>query len=418
MDSAHGEEAALTRELVAIESTDPGTYEAKIADHLEAWLRGRAERAGLGDTVVFREVEAEPGRRCIAVTVPDRDGSLERALVLCCHMDTVVVGDGWTVDPFGGEVRDGELYGRGSCDMKGGMACALLAFGDVLDELGRARWQAMTHGTCVCSGDSGGEARSWLPRRPLTMLLTVDEEDFMAGIEAVVAAGWLDRGCWVVDTEPTDGCARISHKGRTWFEVEVEGVTAHASTPWRGADAVAALAEFICRLRRAVEGLPEHPELGRSTVTFGQVTGGYRPYVVPDRAKVWIDLRLVPPATTETVEGLVQEALAGAAEAVPGTSGTWRVTGDRPPVARDPDSRLLAALERASVEECGREAPVDVFTGYTDTAVMASLTGNLEFLSYGPGSLEMAHKPDERVPLEDLVRVRAVLSRLAKNECL
>ena len=86
--------------------------------------------------------------------------------------------------------------------------------------------------------------------------------------------------------------------------------------------------------------------------------------------------------------------------------------------AGDPDSRLLAALEEASEAVTGSPAPVDVFTGYTDTAVMAAATGNLEFLSYGPGSLEVAHKPDEHVPVADLVRVRKVLLALATDCCL
>lgn len=415
------EEARLCAELVRTESTDPGTYEGAVEALVRGWLEGRVRRAGLDDVVMFRELEALPGRTCLSACVPGRDGSCEGALVFCCHMDTVVAGDGWSadVDPFGGEVRDGLLFGRGACDMKGGLACALLAFDDLLQAVSRARWEAGCHGTCVCSGDAPStDDRSWLPRRPLMMLLTVDEEDFMRGIEAVLDAGWLDDGCWVVDTEPTDGRARVSHKGRTWFEVDVRGVTAHASTPWEGADAVAAAAEFICRLRSSVLALPEHAELGRSTVTFGQVEGGYRPYVVPDRAHVWIDMRLVPPADTALAGRLVAEALAGAAEAVPGTSGSYTVTGDRPPVERDPDSRLLAALEEASEAVTGSPAPVDVFTGYTDTAVMAAATGNLEFLSYGPGSLEVAHKPDEHVPVADLMRVRKVLSALAADCCL
>lgn len=416
------EEARLCAELVHCESTDPGTYEGAMERLVKGWIEDHVRRAGLDDVVVVRELEALPGRTCLSATIPSRDGSTGGALVFCCHMDTVVVGDGWSdgIDPFGGKIADGLLFGRGSCDMKGGLACALLAFDDVLQAVSKARWEATCHGACVCSGvsDSGQDDRSWLPRRPLSMLLTVDEEDFMRGIEAVLDAGWLDEGCWVVDTEPTDGRARISHKGRTWFEVDVEGVTAHASTPWKGVDAVAAAAEFVCRLRSSIEALPTHPELGASTVTFGQIEGGYRPYVVPDHAKVWIDMRLVPPADTALARRLVEEALDGAAEAVPGCSGTYTVTGDRPPVERDPNSRLLAALEEASLAEMGAEAPVDVFTGYTDTAVMAAATGNLEFLSYGPGSLEVAHKPDEHVPVADLVRVRRVLSRLAADCCL
>ncbi|MEY8437017.1 M20 family metallopeptidase [Atopobiaceae bacterium 24-176] len=415
------EEARLCAKLVQCESTDPGAYEGAMERLVKGWLEERVSSAGLDDVVVFRELEALPGRTCLSATIPARNGSSDSALVFCCHMDTVVAGDGWSedIDPFGGKIEEGLVFGRGSCDMKGGLACALLAFDDALRAVSRARWEAGCHGACVCSGDNGGaDDRSWLPRRPLSMLLTVDEEDFMRGIEAVLDAGWLDEGCWVVDTEPTDGRARISHKGRTWFEVDIEGATAHASTPWKGVDAVAAAAEFVCRLRSAVAALPAHPELGKSTVTFGQIEGGYRPYVVPDRAKVWIDMRLVPPADTALAEKLVAKALDGAAEAVSGSRGTYTVTGSRPPVERDPGSRLLAALEEASLAETGAEAPVDVFTGYTDTAVMAAATGNLEFLSYGPGSLEVAHKPDEHVPVADLVRVRRVLSRLAADCCL
>ena len=146
--------------------------------------------------------------------------------------------------------------------------------------------------------------------------------------------------------------------------------------------------------------------------------GGYRPYVVPDHAHLWIDMRLVPPVTTELAQELVAKALDEASQAVPGTQGSFTVTGDRAPVERDSDSRLLASLEAASKEATGAAAPIDIFTGYTDTAVMAAATGNLEFLSYGPGSLEVAHKPNEHVPVADLVRARRVLSQLAGDCCL
>lgn len=415
------QETRLCAKLVQCESTDPGAFEGAMERLVKAWLKEHVSHAGLDDVVVFQELQALPGRPCLSATIPDRNGSCQGALVFCCHLDTVVAGDGWSasIDPFGGQVKDGLLYGRGSCDMKGGLACALLAFDDLLQEVSRARWEAGCHQTCACSGDQDPQKDlGWLPRRALTMLLTVDEEDFMRGIEAVLDAGWLDRNCWVVDTEPTDGCARISHKGRTWFEVDIQGVTAHASTPWKGVDAVAAAAEFVCRLRAAIAALPSHPELGASTVTFGQIQGGYRPYVVPDHAHLWIDMRLVPPATTELAQKLVAKALDEASQAVPGTQGSFTVTGDRAPVERDPDSRLLASLEAASKEATGAAAPIDIFTGYTDTAVMAAATGNLEFLSYGPGSLEVAHKPNEHVPVADLVRVRRVLSQLAADCCL
>lgn len=415
---------SLTQQLVRIDSSDPGAYEGRIGEWLEAWLKDAVERQGLGDVVTVRTLEALPGRRCLMATIP---GCAADALALVCHQDTVTLGDGWSpdIEPLGADVHDGQLWGRGSCDMKGGMACALLAFEAALRETARRRWEATAQGACACGRDEqelAGECaftgdETWLPERPLKLILTVDEEDFMRGIEAAIDAGWVGERDWLLDTEPTDGRVRVAHKGRLWFQIDAQGVTAHASTPWRGADAVAAMAEAVVSLRNAVLALPAHSELGSTTITFGQIEGGYRPYVVPDRCTCWVDIRHVPPATSELLCGLADKACAHAMEAVPGVQMSYQVTGDRPPVERDPESGLVAALERASEQVTGEPAPIDIFTGYTDTAVCAGMNGNREIASYGPGSLEMAHKPDEHVPLEDLERVERVLQALVRDVC-
>ena len=101
----------------------------------------------------------------------------------------------------------------------------------------------------------------------------------------------------------------------------MEGTTAHASTPWKGADAIAAMAEVVCGLRCAIQSAPSHEELGVSTVTFGQIEGGYRPYVVPDRCKLWVDLRLVPPTDRSRAAALLTGAIRRAAQAAPGGRG-------------------------------------------------------------------------------------------------
>lgn len=166
-----------------------------------------------------------------------------------------------------------------------------------------------------------------------------------------------------------------------------------------------------------MRGLPAHEELGRSTVTFGRIEGGYRPYVVPDRCKLWVDIRLVPPSTTATARAAVEAALAAAEARVPGCRGAYEVTGDRPPIERDPASPLLAALLAAAEAE-GHAAEIGFFTGYTDTAVVAGTCGNRNCMSYGPGSLALAHKPNEHVPRADVLRVQRVLTRLALDACL
>lgn len=386
----------LAQELVRIESSDPGAYEDEIERFIKRLIEQQLAQLDSSalDAVQIEELEVLPGRRNLKVTVPGQ--SDEPRLIYICHMDTVTLGDGWDADiaPLGAVVRDDKLYGRGACDMKGGLACAIAALVHTLERVA---------------------ADGALPRRGFSLICSVDEEDFMRGSEAAIDAGWVGSREWVLDTEPTDGQIQVAHKGRTWFEIDMAGVTAHASQPWKGADAVAAMAEVVCALRRAFAALPVHDDLGPSTVTFGQIEGGYRPYVVPDHAKVWVDMRLTPPTDTAAATRMVEQAIVAAEAAVPGCHGSYTVTGDRPAIERDPASPLLAALKCTADDVTGTDTTVGFFTGYTDTAVIAGKTGNRNCMSYGPGSLALAHKPNEYVPHADIVRCQNVLIALADN---
>lgn len=398
MDSNEDAAWKLARELVQIDSSDPGTYEGEVERHIRTWLRQRIESLpeSLASRVSIDELEVLPGRTELMATIPGATD--EPRLVFICHMDTVTLGDGWDddIDPLSGLVRDDRLYGRGACDMKSGLASAMVAFEATLDKMAR-------------SGK--------LPRRGLSLICSVDEEDFMRGVEAAIKQGWVGASEWVVDTEPTDSQIQVAHKGRTWFELTMQGVTAHASQPWKGADAIAAMAVAISHIRREIGSQPAHDELGRSTVTFGQIEGGYRPYVVPDSCKVWIDMRLVPPCDTQAVTKIVQDAITAAESEVEGCHGSFVITGDRPAIERDPASPLLAELLESTADVTGASAEVGIFTGYTDTAVIAGTCQNHNCMSYGPGSLALAHKPNEYVPHEDVRRAQAVLTRLAERVC-
>ena len=383
MDNHNFDAMELTMKLVRIDSTDPGACEGEIGTFIFQYLKD------LGVPVIKKEVL--PGRFNIMAKVEGEEDA--PALVYICHMDTVTTGEGWTVSPFGAEVIRGRIYGRGACDMKSGLACALSAF------------------TSMALKARNGKK----PGRSLVFIGTVDEEDFMRGAEAAIADGWVSKDSWVLDTEPTNGQIEVAHKGRTWFEITVNGITAHASTPWKGADAIAAMAEIIAAIRRRIAACPVHPDLGASTVTFGQIEGGYRPYVVPDSCRVWIDMRLVPPTDTAGAAAIVEDAIAAATKEIPGITAAYQITGNRPYVEKDEQSPLLNALSRACEEVTGEPAPVSFFPGYTDTAVIAGTLGNHNCMSYGPGDLELAHKPDEYVTCEDILRCEEVLTRLADN---
>ena len=337
----------LAGQLVQIDSSDPGAYEGQIEQWIYEWFTKEIEeKAGaLKNQIELVQREVMPGRFNLMARIPGREQAPAPALVYICHMDTVMLGEGWEEETpaLGAVVKEGRLYGRGACDMKSGLACAMSAFSDMVELTG-----------------STGE----LPARPFVFIGTVDEEDFMRGVESAIRDGWVGQEDWILDTEPTDGQIQVAHKGRTWFELTIQGITAHASNPWKGADAIAAMAEAVSHIRKAIGNCPSHEDLGMSTVTFGQITGGYRPYVVPDSCKVWIDMRLVPPMDTAAAKNIVEEAVKAAEAEIAGVRGSYLITGDRPYVEKDSSSRLLASLKSVCDRVTGEDTPVGSFNGY------------------------------------------------------
>lgn len=373
----------FTKQLVRLDSSNPGNYEKEIKDYIESNLPKEG--------VVISTSEVLPNRYNLMAEI---EGEIKTpAMIFICHMDTVMLGEDWTKDPLGAEEIDGKIYGRGACDMKSGLACAISAFCEIAREVKEGK--KLKHS--------------------LKLICSADEEDFMRGVERAIADGWVQKEDWIMDTEPTNGQIQVAHKGRTWFEITMDGITAHASTPWKGADANAAMAEVIREIRLSIESLKPHEDLGISTVTFGQIQGGYRPYVVPDHCTVWVDMRLVPPTDTKKAEEIVKQAIHKAEQAIVGVKGHYKITGDRPYVEKDENSYLLHQLKQCADEVTGEDTKISFFPGYTDTAVIAGTLGNRNCMSYGPGNLELAHKPDEWVAIEDIVRCEKVLKKLART---
>ena len=180
------------------------------------------------------------------------------------------------------------------------------------------------------------------------------------------------------------------------------------------------MGELIARARRdfLAQAGDGDPVLGRATITFGQIAGGYQPYVVPDRCRLWVDMRLAPPIDSQTAQAIFREAAAQAEASVPGVNVSIEVTGDRPCVPLHGESSLLRALQTACQAVTGKRLEAGLFPGYTDTAVVAGTLGNVNCLSYGPGDLEQAHKPNEFVAVEDILRCEAVLEALIRSEVL
>lgn len=369
--------------LVRIDSQNPGVMEGAAAD----WVEQRLRASGL--TPVRREVE--PGRDNVLATVPGA-GRGPR-LVLVAHLDTVPVGDGWSVPPLDGLIRDGKLYGRGACDMKGGVALAV----NLVTALAE---QGIT------------------PPGDVVLAATVDEEaPGMLGIHELVRGGVVTADDQVLALEPSAMRLRIAQMGLRWLTLTVHGRNAHAGRAHLGIDANHVTARIIDRLKAVIADLPhDDPLLGRARFTCGVLEGGVATNVVPSRTRAMFDVRLVPPMTIDSTVELVHDVASEVVAGFPGARYDLEGLGaPRPPVRAADDAHIVRTLEAAYADITGTELPRgggDGHEAYTDASMVAALTGSTSATVFGPGSSDLAHSPDEYVPVADLELGAQVLDRL------
>jgi acetylornithine deacetylase/succinyl-diaminopimelate desuccinylase-like protein len=345
----------LLGELIRIPSVnpegDPGVSEpceAALALYLEKLL------TGLGAEVSLREVL--PGRPNVVARFPsDRPG--KPRLLLAPHTDTVSVV-GMSIEPFGGEVRDGKVWGRGASDTKGPMAsmlCALSRMGNELAGLSHEIWFAGLMG----------------------------EESGQFGAKALASSENFD---FVIAGEPTDLQTVHAHKGSLWVTLTSHGKAVHASAPERGENAIYKMTSAIARIRDEV--IPEisrneHPLLGRTTLSVGTIRGGSKTNIVPDHCEATIDIRVIPGDHPEQIIALIRKAAPGLEVDHQGST----------PLYTDPDHPLVGKLSALGAAPTG--AP-----WFCDAAVFA--TKGMPSIALGPGSIAQAHTADEFITVSDL----------------
>lgn len=352
-----------TQALVRIPSVNPGydaasQGEAGVTAFLLAW---GAERG-----IETATQEVFPGRSNVVFRV--RNGADRPHLMLNGHTDTVAV-DAMTIPPFGGEIRDGRLWGRGSSDMKGPLACMLHALLELRDN--PSRW-----------------------RGTVTLACVVDEEVGFAGIRHFLrTAPEIDYAIVGESTcfEVVRGC-----KGCLRFFVRAHGRSAHSSTPEKGVSAISAMARAIAALEAHFAGELAaifHPSLGRSTGSIGIIRGGSGVNIVPDFCEILVDVRLVPGQSWErTYDGLRR--------AVEGSSADVRWEFDANPLADPPYCfsedhpavRLVCAAAGKSASH--------VVSFSCDASKIAA--AGIPCLVFGPGDIAHAHTADESIAIADL----------------
>lgn len=369
----------LLKELVAIDSSQvPGKerVEEGMADYVTRYCKA------MGMTVDKQEVA--PGRPNLMAHWPEQTGS--KSLMLEAHMDTVTV-EGMTVDPFAGEVRDGKMFGRGTCDTKGSMAAFLTAL-RIASEAGR------------------------LPTDKLYFVAVMDEETCCEGAKALMKTEFRTDAAIV--GEPT--CCELvtCHKGPLWFEVETRGRACHPSLPHQGRNAIdemARLVSFVHGPYTAHIQQKSHPLLGRSTAQVTVIEGGTRINIIPERCRAKIDGRYIPGQSLDEIKNELEQM----ARQHLGPEATFRIidTNGSLPLDSPSDSPLVRKLQQVAGQAGGSGEPQGV-NYFADTGPFTA--GGIMSVLFGPGDIAQAHTADEYLELGQLYRAtEVILTLLTEN---
>jgi succinyl-diaminopimelate desuccinylase len=405
VDELADEVVAFTSELVRIPTVNPPGERYEECARL---IGDRLKRGGLAVEYLPAEGRPEHTRSHPRLNVVGtRPGKAKGPVVhLNGHFDVVPAGQGWTVDPFGGSVRDGKIWGRGTGDMKAGLAAAVYA----VEALRRAG--AETAGALEVSG-------------------TVDEESGgFAGMAFLAETGRIAKGRtdYVIIPEPL-GVDRIciGHRGVWWFQVELRGRIAHGSMPFLGVSAIDHMGALLEAVRAELQpalaarrtAMPVVPEAaGRATlnvnaVVGGQAADGIQTPCVADRCRAIFDRRFLIEEGLDGARAEVASLLETLAARIPGFQYELKDLMIVHPVRTPDGSPLVAALGRAIAEVRGCEATLIASPGTYDQKHVARIAGVEHCVAYGPGILELAHQPDEWCGVEDLVDSTKVLALAA-----
>jgi succinyl-diaminopimelate desuccinylase len=401
VDRAAAEIVQYTVDLVRMPTVNPPGEAYEACAH---FMGDDMKRRGFDVEYVAAEGLAEHTTRFPRVNVVGaRRGGSGPVVHLNGHFDVVPAGEGWTVPPFDGVVRDGRIYGRGVCDMKAGIAAALFA-AEAIERAG-----VRLPGTIEISG-------------------TVDEESGgFAGVAYLARAGRIAKGRtdFVIIPEPLNvDRICIGHRGVYWFEVTARGRIAHGSMPFLGVSAIDGMGQLLQLVREelmpalarrttAVPVVPlgaRHPTINVNGVEGGQPVGGIQTPCVADVCRAVFDRRFLLEEGFEATRTEIEQLIALAVTAAPGVRFDVRDLMVVHPTRTPDGSPVIAALEQSVQHVLGRPAELIASPGTYDHKHVARIAGVADCVAYGPGVLDLAHQPDEWCGIDDLVSATKIIA--------
>ena len=369
-----------TQELVRI----PSVYRPERGETEEPaarWVRERLEEMGL----TAHWEEAAPGRPNVIALLEGTEG--DKTLMFEGHTDVVTEGDPkqWTHDPFGGEIADGRIYGRGACDMKGGLVAALCAMKAILESGVRLRGNIL-------------------------LGALADEEGLMLGVKHFVRQGWAEKVDAAVICEPEDNRLCIAQKGVMWIRLDVKGKMSHGCMPLQGINPIYPLGPILVALQEMeaaeIRKHGSHVFLGQPSITptiiRSPVAGEPQNNVMPAESTLTLDIRLIPGQSPEEIEAQVRSLLERRKAAGERVTFSLEVLDSRPPTATSREEPLVQVMDAAYRDLTGKEPVYGGVPGSTDGTILYNWAG-IPVVTCGPGNTFIPHQVDEYVEIDQLV---------------
>ena len=404
IEAREDEIVALTQDLIRFPTVNPpGEAYQPCAEFLGARLKRR------GFQVEYVRAEGAPGdsAKYPRINMVARyEGKTPGPCVhFNGHLDVVQTGAGWTLDPFAATVKDGRVYGRGACDMKGGIAAAVVAVEALLDS------GIALPGAVEISG-------------------TVDEESGgYGGVAYLAERGWFSkpRVDHVIIPEPLNvDRVCIGHRGVWWAEIETLGRIAHGSMPFLGDSAIRHMTAVLEKFERELypslaarhSDMPVVPDGARqSTMNINSVHGGEAERFeglpapcVADSCRMVIDRRFLIEESLSSVQEEVKDILERLCRDRPGFRYKMRELFSVQPTMADRNGPVASATAKAVRDILGREAQIVCSPGTYDQKHVDRIGKLKDCIAYGPGVLDLAHRPDEWVAIKDMVDSAKVMA--------
>ncbi|MCM3767024.1 M20 family metallopeptidase [Neobacillus niacini] len=358
------EAVQFLQSLIQVNSVNLPGNEKEVAEVIQSFLKTcslQVELDDLGDN-----------RANIFVTYPN-GGKDDKFLVYSGHLDTVPTGKvEWEHDPFSGEVVDNKVFGRGTTDMKSGVAAMVLAL-KYLEEAG-----VKLNGKLQFVGTAGEEVDGY-------------------GAKTVVEKGQIDKATALVVSEPSENQIFHAHKGCLWLEITTYGKTAHGSMPDKGINAILTMNEIINRLQTYQFDYKPHSVLGLPTLNVGTIEGGVKTNVVPDQCKLTIDIRTVPGQSNEQILQDIENLVKAVA-----LNYEIKVLNSMASVGTDESDDFIKLAIETGKNHLNLELKPSGVNYYTDASVYCPHLQVPAFI-FGPGIPTLAHQPNEYVEIEKFI---------------